>query len=178
MRPRFARKSRLLKPEGAGKPGARCTRSLACKIKKHTSVVTTVTPERPGIPRTMVLTGYFVLSPVIRVLLTPSPADDSAGLTPTSRRQDHTTWHVRVTRRSSKAHPRPPHPAPRIVTIASRPLGRNGTVHRIIRNLDTVKSDSAIQKIILPPPRRSGTREPLHQLPHRAGPKGFDRGAF
>src|SRR5258705_13015862 len=38
-----------------GVPGARCTRSLACKIKKHTSVVTTVTPERPGIPRAMVL---------------------------------------------------------------------------------------------------------------------------
>src|SRR5258708_26289810 len=36
-------------------PGARCTRSLACEIKKHTSVVTTVTPERPGIPRAMVL---------------------------------------------------------------------------------------------------------------------------
>jgi hypothetical protein len=29
------------------------------------AVVTTVTPEIPGIPRTMVLTGYFVLSPVI-----------------------------------------------------------------------------------------------------------------
>ncbi|HTB00402.1 MAG TPA: hypothetical protein VK804_08005, partial [Bradyrhizobium sp.] len=47
-----------------GIPGARRTRSLACKIKKHTSVVTTVTPETPGIPRAMVLTGSFVLSPV------------------------------------------------------------------------------------------------------------------
>jgi hypothetical protein len=41
----------------------------------------------------MVLTSYFVLSPVIWALLTPSPAEkNSAGLTPTSRRQDHTTW--------------------------------------------------------------------------------------
>jgi hypothetical protein len=48
-----------------GIPGARCTRSLVCKIKKHTSVVTTVTPEQPGIPRTMVLTDYCVLSPMI-----------------------------------------------------------------------------------------------------------------
>jgi hypothetical protein len=48
-------------------PSARCARSLACKMKKHTSVVTTVTPEKPGIPRTMVLTGYPVLSPVIRL---------------------------------------------------------------------------------------------------------------
>jgi len=46
-------------------PGARCARSLACKIEKHTSIVTTVTPESPGIPRTMVLTVSFGLSPVI-----------------------------------------------------------------------------------------------------------------
>jgi hypothetical protein len=29
-------------------PGAR--RALVCEMKKHTSVVTTVTPETPGIP--------------------------------------------------------------------------------------------------------------------------------
>jgi hypothetical protein len=45
-------------------PGARRARSLACKIKKHTSIVTTVTPGSPGIPRAMVLTVSFVLSPV------------------------------------------------------------------------------------------------------------------
>src|SRR5947208_13681184 len=44
-----------------GMPGARCARSLACKIKKHTSIVTTVTPDTPGIPRAMVLTVSFVL---------------------------------------------------------------------------------------------------------------------
>jgi hypothetical protein len=32
--------------------------------KNHTSVVTTVTPESPGIPRAMVLTVSFALSPV------------------------------------------------------------------------------------------------------------------
>src|SRR4051795_10358369 len=46
-------------------PGAGCARSLACKIKKHKSIVTTVTPKTPGIPRAMVLTTYFVISPVI-----------------------------------------------------------------------------------------------------------------
>src|ERR1700722_8063094 len=44
-------------------PGARRARSLVCKMRKHTSIVTTVTPETPGIPRAMVLTVSFVLSP-------------------------------------------------------------------------------------------------------------------
>jgi hypothetical protein len=35
--------------------------------EKAYELVTTVTPAIPGIPRTMVLTGYFVLSPVIRL---------------------------------------------------------------------------------------------------------------
>ena len=47
-----------------GMPGARCARSLVCEIKKHTSIVTTVTPESPGIPRAMVLTVSFALSSV------------------------------------------------------------------------------------------------------------------
>jgi hypothetical protein len=38
--------------------------ALCAKVKKHTSIVTTVTPETPGIPRAMVLTVSFVLSPV------------------------------------------------------------------------------------------------------------------
>src|SRR5438270_13178557 len=45
-------------------PGARCTRSLACKNKIAHEVVTTGSPEQPGIPRTMVLTVSFV-TPVI-----------------------------------------------------------------------------------------------------------------
>jgi hypothetical protein len=38
--------------------------ALCAKVKKHTSIVTTVTPETPGIPRAMVLTVSFELSPV------------------------------------------------------------------------------------------------------------------
>jgi hypothetical protein len=48
-----------------GMPGARCARSLACEVKEHTSVVTTVTPVSPGIPYAMVLTVSSALSPVI-----------------------------------------------------------------------------------------------------------------
>jgi hypothetical protein len=47
-------------------PGARCTRSLVCSVVvEHTSVVTTSPPEHPAFPHAMVLTAYFVLSPVI-----------------------------------------------------------------------------------------------------------------
>jgi len=53
------------KQRAQGMPGARCTRSLACKNKKAHEVVTTGSPEQPGIPRAMVLTVSFVISPVI-----------------------------------------------------------------------------------------------------------------
>src|SRR6202011_4389921 len=36
--------------EGVGNAGCPRTRSLVCKGRKHTSVVTTSTPETPGIP--------------------------------------------------------------------------------------------------------------------------------
>jgi hypothetical protein len=51
-----------LKTRAQGTPGAGCTRSLACKNKKHTSVVTTGSSGSPGIPCAMVLTVSFVLS--------------------------------------------------------------------------------------------------------------------
>jgi hypothetical protein len=55
-------------------PGAQCTRSLACEYKKHTSVVTAVTPEQPDIPTHNGFTVSFALSPVSPALLPPSPA--------------------------------------------------------------------------------------------------------
>src|SRR5438874_11883853 len=54
----------LAQERAQGMPGARCTRSLACKNKIAHEVVTTGSPEQPGIPRAMVLTVSFVLFPV------------------------------------------------------------------------------------------------------------------
>src|SRR6266403_1622819 len=71
-------------------PGVQRARSLACKVKKHTSIVTTVTPERPGIPRAMVL-RLTSRSPRRSGLLSPSSARLLADLTPASGRQNHTT---------------------------------------------------------------------------------------
>ena len=81
-------------------PGARCTRSLVCIGRKHTSIHHRY-PGTPGIPCAMVLTVSFVLSPVTglvchrhqRMLAVPVRSDRhaSANLTPASGRQDHTT---------------------------------------------------------------------------------------
>src|ERR1700722_9134984 len=75
-----------------GMPGAQCARSLVCEIKKHTSIVTTVTPESPGIPRAMVLTVSFALSSVTGLVCHRHRRKlPLANLTPASGRQDHTT---------------------------------------------------------------------------------------
>jgi hypothetical protein len=56
IRPRFAGKFLALEERAQGMPGAQCARSLAGQKKQAMPVtVTTVTPEKPGIPRTMVL---------------------------------------------------------------------------------------------------------------------------
>ena len=148
MRPSFA--SNYPREERAqGMPGARCTRSLACENKKAHEVVTTSSPEQPGIPRAMVLTAYFEISPVIGLFVTVACEYDSSApgradfapqnLTPASRRQDHTTSpsatapFVCAPVRRSRVGPRPEittarrrcrvHriPCPTSVTIAKRP---------------------------------------------------------
>jgi hypothetical protein len=55
-------------------PGARRARSLACEIKKHTSVVTTVTPEHPAFPTQWVY-GLYRALPGDRAFLSPSSAE-------------------------------------------------------------------------------------------------------
>jgi hypothetical protein len=49
-------------------PGVQRARSLACEIKKHTSVVTTVTPESSRHSPRNGFTAYFALSPVTRLV--------------------------------------------------------------------------------------------------------------
>ena len=47
------------KQRAQGTPGVRCTRSLACKTKKHTSIVTTGSPVSTGVPRANGFNGLF-----------------------------------------------------------------------------------------------------------------------
>src|SRR3979411_3128703 len=63
MRPSCAGIIRPWKTEGAGNAGCPMhPQPRAQSVVKHTSVVTTVTPDSPGIPYAMVLTAYLVLS--------------------------------------------------------------------------------------------------------------------
>jgi hypothetical protein len=84
--------------------------------------VSQVTPESPGIPRAMVLTVSFVLSPGTglscprRLRTCIRKLDTSVGV---SGPHD---FSVRLSALRPKAHPRPPHPAPRFVTLRNAPL--------------------------------------------------------
>src|SRR6185503_1795094 len=64
MRPSNAGEFAPCKIEGAGKAGCTPHPQPRMQIKKHTSVVATGLPRSPGLPCAMVLTAYFVLSPV------------------------------------------------------------------------------------------------------------------
>src|SRR6266446_4392875 len=92
--------------------------------KKHTSIVTTVTPERPGIPRAMVL-RLTSRSPRRSGLLSPSSARLLADLTPASGRQNHTTSpsaSAPFVTRAARVHRIPP----RVDDVAQRPsVGRD-----------------------------------------------------
>src|SRR5665213_4612938 len=75
------------RPEYRGRRECRMpdsTRGPCAEGSKHT-VVTTGSPESPGIPCAMVLTGSFVLSPVIG-LLPPSSARCASDITYVMRR--------------------------------------------------------------------------------------------
>jgi hypothetical protein len=127
-------------------PGAQCARSLAGRKTSRTS--SSSHHGHTGTTRHSPRNGFtvsFVLSPVIRIWLTPSSADNSTNLTPTSRRQDHTTSPsasaLFVNSASASTASRPAS-----VTIAIRPsVGRD--LIRIFRRFDLVKPDSEVQKI-------------------------------
>src|SRR5258707_14873713 len=60
-------------------------------LVEGTRVFTTSPPESPGIPARNGFNGFLRALPGDRALLPPSLANESANLTPASRRQDHTT---------------------------------------------------------------------------------------
>src|SRR5215207_5782813 len=90
--PEFCKSIVPLRTEGAGNAG--CTLHPRSRVPRtahlaHTSIqVSGNTPTSPA----QWLYGLLRALPGERALLPPSLADNSASLTPASRRQDHTTW--------------------------------------------------------------------------------------
>src|SRR6266404_3694517 len=108
------------KQRAQGRPGARRTRSLACKVKSirvnHHRFAGAIRPSlRNG------FNGFLRALLGDRACLPPSPASLLANLTPASGRQDHTTSPSANATPRQERRSRPPHLAPRFVTIASAP---------------------------------------------------------
>ena len=82
----------------------------------------------------MVLTASFVLSPEIGlVCLRHLPEIIPRSLTPASRRQAHTTSPSAGKRPRLGRRLRPPHPAPRFVTLRNAPsVGRDSCEYKVI----------------------------------------------
>jgi hypothetical protein len=112
-----------------GMPGARCARSLACR--KNTRVSHHGHAGSPGIPRAMVLTAYFALSPVTGLVCHRRLADTSATLDASVGASGPHDFAVRVQCHSSFDMPRPLHPVPYVRDDRETPLcvGRDGERH-------------------------------------------------
>jgi hypothetical protein len=104
-----------------GAPAASCAKVESTRVRNHGHT------GSPGIPRAMVLTVSFALSPVIGLFCHRRPQETCLrslllkNLTPSSRRQDHTTLPSARGALVFGAASRPPHPASTSVTIAKRP---------------------------------------------------------
>src|SRR5205814_8299346 len=114
------------KREGAGNAGCAMHPQSRVQNKKAHEVVTTGSPEQPGIPRAMVLTVSFVLSPVIGLCCHRRQRNYFRQLDAGVEASGPHDFAVRVQHVSSSMLPRPPHPVPTSVTIAKRPFVWDG----------------------------------------------------
>jgi hypothetical protein len=98
----------------------------ASRVEKTRELVTTGSPEHPAFPAQWFY-GLFRALPGDRAFLSPSSGAVSCAELERQRRGVRTTRLRRPRqRRSSKAHPCPPHPVPTSVTIAKRPSSGTG----------------------------------------------------
>ena len=104
-------------------PGVPLARSLACKNEKARRVSPPqVRRRRSGIPRAMVLTGSFVLSPVIGLCCHRRLADMSARLGIGVEMPGPHDFAVRIWRTRLAHLTRPPHPEPTFSDDRETPL--------------------------------------------------------
>src|SRR3954470_23301719 len=148
MHPSCARIYPPFPRKGVGNAGCRRTRSLACKVKKHTSWSPQAKPDDPAFPHATVLTVSFVISPVIGLCCHRRFA--CAKLDASVEASGPHDFAVRVQHRSSKV-PNSVHRIPSRV--------------RDDRERPSVGRDSAIRKVFCPKEERKyfcdGARQPF-----------------
>ncbi len=125
IRPSFVNSFRPQKERGRREDRVRAAPEVSCAKAKqenaheHTGSAEAVRPSlRNG------FTAYIVLSPArpgLLVTVVPKKRELLANLTPAIGASGPHDFAVRITRCSSKAHPRPPLPAPTSVTMANAP---------------------------------------------------------
>jgi hypothetical protein len=151
-------------------PAVSCAMCIKRNAHEHTGSAETLRPS----PRNG-STAYIALSLVNRSLLTPSPADHSADLTPAFRASGPRDLAVRSRpspprRRRARAPfvhapermtapPRPPHPAPRFATVMKRPSLGHGMAGIIQVIWGGVKNNSVNRK---PPTGAVGSVVPCY----------------
>jgi hypothetical protein len=126
FRPSFASSSRSPKRRARGRPGARCTRGLACNCAKgnaheHTGSAETLRPSlRNG------FTAYGALSPVNGLFCHRRPCEALASqeLDASIAAPGPHAFAVRNSHARQSCQMRPPHPTARFVAIAIRPSCR------------------------------------------------------
>jgi hypothetical protein len=99
--------------EGVGNAGCALHPQSHVQNKKAHEVVTTGSPEQSGIPRAMVLTAYFALSPVIGLCCHRRKRDTSRSLDASVEASGPHDFAVRLAHLRQECASRPPHPAPR-----------------------------------------------------------------
>ena len=107
-------------------PGARCARSRAWCVE-NTRVSHHGHTDSPGIPRAMVLTASFALSPVTGLVCHRHLADTSAKLDASVGASGPHDFAVRLNRVRLAATKRPPHPAAHVRDDRETPLRGGGT---------------------------------------------------
>src|SRR5438105_5485220 len=109
-----------------GRPGACCTRGLACDLRKQkcTRAYRAAGAFRPSLRNGF--TAYSALSPVNGSFATVVAQKNPPQLDASTAASGPHDFTVRVRRVRLSRHLRPPHPTARFVTIASRPSCRVG----------------------------------------------------
>jgi len=114
--------ARISRPENKGRGECRVLGAPAapCATKKHRGRSHRFAGT-PGIPARNGFNGFLRDLPGDRALFVTVASENFRRLDASVEASGPHDFAVRITRRSSKAHPRPPHPVPTSVTIAKRP---------------------------------------------------------